>query len=416
MGFEMKKNLLKEIKRNFIKFFAQEQGTVAILTGLLFFIVIGFAALAIDSSFWYSDRRKLQFAADAGAVGGAIALRQTGKSTITTYATRDIQLNNPACTAGGSSCNIVAINNPPTTGLNVGNSQAVEVILSKPTTMFLAGFFLANTPTLQTRAVATAGTAAPNCFVTLGSAGLSLVGGSKINALGCSVYSDSTISGAGTSSITANTVNATGSISATLVPPTVSNPNAPALPDPYSNLQVPSYSGCTQTNYSGSPASIGPGVYCGGFSITGGTVNMSPGTYIINGGSVSFNGHPTINGTGVTFILTSSTGKNYPSINDAGGTTFNLSSPTTGPFAGILFFEDRNAPSPSIKLAGDTFSGIGGTMYFPSGNVTFTGNSVGTGNSCIQVVANSITLKGGATLTNPATCGGGTIKPVQLVE
>ena len=385
-----------KFKKLITKLFVQDRGGIAIVTGLLLIVCIGFAALAIDVGIWYDQKRKLQLAADAGAAGGVIALTETGKSSINTYATHDIVLN--GCTSDNN-CTIVAINNPPQSGPNAANQNAVEVILSKPTSLYLSGIFLSVAPTLHVRAVGTAGPPDNNCFLTLGTDGIRMVGTSNITAPNCSVYSNSGISGVGGSLITANKVSATGTITASVTAPGGTFPGSPILPDPFASLKVPSFSGCGTNNYSGTPTTISPGVYCGGFSVNGGTVTMNPGTYIINGGSFSLNGGATLNGNGVTLIFTSTTGS-YPDISIAGGNTLNLTAPTSGPFNGIAMFEDRNAPSPSITFAGGTNFLVDGAMYFPSGDIKFTGNSNTSGNSCLQLISSSITVKGNSAVTS----------------
>ena len=50
-----------------------------------------------------------------------------------------------------------------------------------------------------------------------------------------------------------------------------------------------------------------------------------------------------MNGTGVTIVLTGSSG-NYATVTIGNGASVTLSAPTSGATAGIVFFGDRNAP------------------------------------------------------------------------
>jgi uncharacterized membrane protein len=52
-----------------------QSGQIFVLTSLALVAIIGFAALAVDVGFLYSNRRRMQTAADAAAVAGATALR-----------------------------------------------------------------------------------------------------------------------------------------------------------------------------------------------------------------------------------------------------------------------------------------------------------------------------------------------------
>jgi Flp pilus assembly protein TadG len=404
----MKIDIFEKFKNKLGQLFCKEEGAVAILAGLVMVVLIGFAALAIDASFWYSQKRQLQFAADAGAAGGAIALKTTGKSTINTYATNDINLNN--CTSSNN-CTIVAINNPPTSGPATGNTNAVEVILSKPASTFLSHLFL-TTPTLHVRAVA-GNPPANNCIISLNTTGvgINVKGGGNVVSSNCGIASNSSASDSinvvGGGSISTNTVTTVGqtstsgggSINATSGITTGASPAS----DPYSNLQMPTFSGCTQNNYqlTGATATISPGVYCGGIKTTSSsTLTMNPGTYFIDQGNFDISAQTTLTGTGVTIIMTSSTGSGYGSVTINGGATVNMSAPTTGSMAGILFFGDRNSSGNNEKLDGGSGQTLSGAVYFPTNNVDYSGQAGTTGNPCLQFIASTITFTGGAALGN----------------
>jgi hypothetical protein len=95
---------------------------------------------------------------------------------------------------------------------------------------------------------------------------------------------------------------------------------------------------------------ISPGVYCGGLTIgnTNGTAfTMSPGVYIMAGGGLVFNTQAVVKGTGVTVYNTSSAGwgcassYSYKPVTISVQVAATLSAPTSGAFAGILFFGNR---------------------------------------------------------------------------
>jgi hypothetical protein len=184
--------------------------------------------------------------------------------------------------------------------------------------------------------------------------------------------------------------------------------------DPYADVSIPSYSGCNQTNFSLSggasktlSAGSGAYVFCNGLSLSGGaSLTLNPGIYVINQGSFNLSGGTTFNATGgVTIVLTSSTGSNYATANISGGATVNITAPTSGPTAGLAFFQDRNAPSSGT----DTFSGgasdkIIGAIYFPDQSVNYSGGTSTGGSQCTQLIAYTITFSGGATFNN--NCAG----------
>ena len=86
---------------------------------------------------------------------------------------------------------------------------------------------------------------------------------------------------------------------------------------------------------------------------------MSSGTYILLGGGLDVSNGAKLSGAGVTFYVTSDATHSYSPVNLAGGTTLQLSAPTTGPYAGILFYQNPAIASP----AASTFSN-GTTVTF----------------------------------------------------
>ncbi len=401
-------------------FFVKDKGGVAILTGLLLSALIGFAALAVDVGLWYNQQRQLQWAADAGAIGGGMILNTPQKGSVNSYVSHDVALN--GCT-GANNCTIVAINNPPTSGPNAGSAQSVEVILSMPAQLYLSGLFLSSPPTINARAVA-GHKAATNCLVSLSTSGIGLnvKGGAALNSPQCGVYVNSSSSSAikvpGNASITTTNVNVVGGVDTSgggIINGTVATGASPVT-DPYSGFTIPSYSGCTQSNYklTNSSATINPGVYCGGIKlVSSATLTMNPGVYILDRGDFDASAQSNITGNGVTIILTSSTGSGYGTVTMNGGLTANMSAPTTGSTAGILFYGDRASSGLNQKLTGGSSQVLSGVAYFPTGDVTYHGQTGTTGNPCFQIVASTITLTGGGNFGNNCTPENG---PLLLFE
>jgi hypothetical protein len=391
-------NKFKEI----CNFITQDKGAIAIMAGLLIVSVIGFSALTVDVGYWYNQKRQLQIAADAGAIGGALALEKNGAGNLTTYVTRDVGFNN--CTTTNS-CTIVAINNPPTSGSNTTNTSAVEVILSKPAATFLSGLFVTS-PTLQARAVA-GRKKLSNCFVSLATSGIGIdvKGGGLINSPNCGLASNSTdsksinVTGGGT--IITNAIQTAGNINqagGAIVQGTVTT-GAAAVSDPFRNLTLPTLGSC-QT-FSGNTMS--PGTYCSNITINSSTtVTMSPGIYILNNANLKVNAQGTLNGSGVTIIAT-----NGSSIDVAGQAITNLTPSTTGLFQGILAYGDRNFPGISNKFDGGATQGLTGVLYFPTSDVEYNGQSALGG--CLQIYALTITLTGGSNTNNSCNQSSSTI-------
>lgn len=145
---------------------------------------------------------------------------------------------------------------------------------------------------------------------------------------------------------------------------------------------------------------LSPGTYYGGISITGNAnVRFNPGTYILAGGGLTVTGNSTLTGTGVTFYNSSSSSYSYQPLNVTGNETANLSAPTSGPLAGMLFFQDRSIPSGSAAstLVGNSSSTFDGAVYFSTTGIRYTGNSSGSGYTFL--IADTISMTGNSSMT-----------------
>jgi hypothetical protein len=173
-----------------------------------------------------------------------------------------------------------------------------------------------------------------------------------------------------------------------------------SVADPYARLELPPYPGCTRTRYrldERKAETISPGIYCGGIEIAGGAkLSLDPGTYILDRGNFSVRGNGTVNGTGVTLVLTSRSGSNYGVIDIRAGSTIEITAPAGGASAGIpgiAIWADGDQPA-----AGDTFDGgsaqnINGAIYMPGRQVEYSGGSP-SATHCSQLIAREVTFTG----------------------
>ncbi|HEX5497823.1 MAG TPA: pilus assembly protein TadG-related protein, partial [Thermomicrobiales bacterium] len=117
---------------------------------------------------------------------------------------------------------------------------------------------------------------------------ISLGGSTSVSLSACALYSNSSaataISVGGSAMLAADMIAAVGGISASSSNVSLANgmyPHMGAVKDPYADLSVPSFSGCTQTNLKVKvDTTIDPGVYCNGItSNAGATLTLNPGIY-----------------------------------------------------------------------------------------------------------------------------------------
>jgi hypothetical protein len=132
---------------------------------------------------------------------------------------------------------------------------------------------------------------------------------------------------------------------------------------------------------------------------------MSPGVYFIDRGTFTVGGNVTLTGTGVTIVLTSSTGSNYATASIGNGANVTLSAPTTGATAGIVFFGDRLAPASNVQnFGGGATINVNGAVYFPSQEVDFQ-NGISNPSGCTQLIGGTIKFVGGSNFQNNCPTG-----------
>ena len=168
------------------------------------------------------------------------------------------------------------------------------------------------------------------------------------------------------------------------------------------------------------PANISPGVYCKGLAITNGAiVTMNPGVYIIDRGTFDRRRGRAIDREGVTIFLTPSTGKNLRRCRHRQWRPVNLTAPTSGATAGLVFFGDRDGPlnntTPIRRRRRDEHHG---SDLFSVAKVTFD-NGISNPSGCTQLIAGNIKFTGGARFQND--CANTGMSPIggsttQLVE
>lgn len=398
------------------------RGAVAPATALGLVAILGFAGLGVDVGYGYLQRRSAQHAADSAAFSGAVALTQ---------GTTDAAAQARAVAARyGFEPAKVTVNLPPLSGPNAGQAGAVEVLVERPGRRFFSALFRQGGSVIRARAVGRTGRPGDGCVVALhasASASALYTGSADVRLNGCSLYANSTSSSAltlkGGADLMAKSVELVGgydqSNNSNIVTTEGVHTQQAPVRDPYEHLKVPPYTpGCGATgSLSGSykPRADGtPLVLCDP-QITGGTVTFAPGVYVVEGDFKVTGG--TITGPGVTFVLTDRAGR-YGTADISGNPTIDLSAPTTGDFAGAVFFQDRAAPADENVINGTANVKIEGALYFPTQKLSFLGNASGA-STCLQLVASEVEFTGNATLGLDCT-GKGVIpaggRRVALVE
>ena len=392
----------------------RESGFVLVTTALGIIVLLGFLGLAVDVGFLQYQKRRIQSAADAAAIGAALQLSKNATNTTAKAEGKYDSAKNGF--TDGSNGVTVTINIPPLSGNYTSSSSAVEAIVQQNNATYFMQLFNINLVGVAARSVAMPGNS-PNCIYVLdpsaSDAFLASGGSTTVNA-SCGINVNSTnakgLEGTGGACIDATTVNLVASSDSGAQLPTCAGFPSPnlgqkAVADPLSYLTAPIIpASCDYTNYTAANGStLNPGNYCGGITVSGGaTVHLNKGLYILNGGGLQVSGGSSLisNVGGVTFDNTYSAGYSYKAIAISGGSSTNLQAPTTasgGDLPGILFFDRSGAYGDQETISGASGANFTGAMYFLNSQVVYSGGSSGSGQWSI-IVADRVNFSGGSSI------------------
>jgi hypothetical protein len=115
-----------------------------------------------------------------------------------------------------------------------------------------------------------------------------------------------------------------------------------------------------------------PGTYDGGIEITGeGPVTLLPGLYYMNGGGFTVSGEGSVTGTNV--LIVNAPDSHEDTINISGEGEVNLTALSTGPYQGVVMFQDPSSDNP-VHFTGEGAVTLTGLVYVPEALVSITGN------------------------------------------
>jgi Putative Flp pilus-assembly TadE/G-like len=393
-----------------------EAGQTLVFVAFGMIIIGAILGLAIDMGYMRFLKRRIQTAADSAAIAGAAEI-EYGDFQAAAWA--DSASNG---FTNGSSGVTVTVNNPPQSGPNQGNPNYVEVLISKTQPTFFIRIVPggATNSTVEARAVAQLGNAKGCIYTLLPSPGSITIGtagrhggGAILNAPNCAIIDNGDlISLGGRDSITASAIGVAGTVQGSTFTPTPQQGIVQAT-DPLAYLSAPAAPICngasTQTITTDSV--VNPGactIVVGGLNCTASpNVVFNSGTYggvtICGGSNVVFNsgvyaftkspglsigGTGSVTGIGVTFYNTNNT-----SISITNTGTVTLTGHSGGPYAGVLFYQDRNDFSPAT-LDGGSNPSFEGALYFPSATLRIDDIGLPASNTYTIVVAGSLDIRG----------------------
>jgi Flp pilus assembly protein TadG len=348
-----------------------QRGFVTIWVVLTLAVVLLLVGLAIDTSHAYTVGRELQNAADSAALAGAAQINN-GTSLAQAAAVSAASDNKAAGNAVGvSSANDIvfgAYNSATgsfTAGLTPYNAVQVTTRMTSggtnnPMPLSFGRLVGLSTANITRVAVAYLDTTQGSGVVVLNNSGstttpytqtssstvsVSASGGSTggvwVNSCGgsggnCSVTNSSCCSGTHLHCCGGCTRDDTSTVPSKCVTSCqpVSDPCAANLsaPSSYGTDQGQIYVGASQQNSSYTCSSNGGYFSQGIYVQNGGTLNLSPGTYIVGSNGVNVDNGCTLNAPNCTFVLTCGSGTQCGCLKLSGGCNCNLTPPTTGTY------------------------------------------------------------------------------------
>jgi Flp pilus assembly protein TadG len=434
-----------------------ERGNVLVLTALSLTVLMGVIALAIDVGMLYRAKRLVQRAADSGAL---LAAAQIGSdSSGQTAANLGATQNGFTIGTNPGTVSVTANTQTPTSTTGYVKVKVTEhtptifmpILGSSFRTIDVSGVAAA-TYTLSTNnacmlGLSQTGVQVPNAsgVETDGSTSMvwntkvmsdvSVQGSSKIIAPNCGVQACGPASEVAGSGKTAAAIYAWGSANITAKTNT-----APSYGTDNSGSKVastPILKGCAgdplassvptkptagtcidpswmvNHNAGGAAETISPGTYCNFNTSNVSTLTMQPGLYIMKN-TFSTNSGSTITGTGVTIFLANgviANSGNYTYVAGGStpygvgnGTTMNITAPTSSANGGVpgvaIWDGNTSASTPdTFTFGGGASSSFTGAIYAPNSNLML-GNGSGTSTMSSNIIANTITVVGGSTITN----------------
>lgn len=418
-------NQINRILSRLGKALRSERGAVAVHIGVIAIALVGFSALGIEVGYLLLKHRQMQSAADGAAMSAATAL---GYGYPTDFRMEGKAVAGASGFTDGVDGTTVTVNSPPASGPYAGNAEAVEVLISQPQTLNLIQVYRAGLFDVGARAVALAQPGFRYCILALdpsASAAVYVQNNAVVTNPDCGVAVDSASSSAlslrnnaaingpvhvhGDWALSNNAhLNGTPNLN-----------NAPVLGDPYADVTLeplPACTGQSGTVVNNVTVTLNPGKFCSGFDFSNNvTVNLQPGTYYIDS-KFEMTNNVTLNGTGgVTLVITGDYALDW-----GNNLHVNLVAPTSGNYAGIALFGNRDAPS-SIEhvFNNNSYLDVQGVIYFPNQILRFLNNGITGTSQCTQIIARIIRIYNNANLDN--NCAGTGVRPIgsglsELVE
>jgi hypothetical protein len=375
-----------------------EKGQALIVLALAAIVLFGFAALAIDGSRVFSDRRHAQNAADTSALAAALAkIREQSFVSAATARAASNGYDNDGTT------NVVEIYNPPADGIYAANSEYIQVKITSHVNTTFARVIGRSEVVNHVEAVARAvpgykdSMFGGSSIVGLDPAGCKAVffnGNANMTLTGSGIYVNSNCKpnafynqSSSPGILTTPCIQTVGDYEYTSGKvintqpgcPRSSVPPVPAPPLPTIDC------GTDQATVQADGKTLSRGNWQGAFPPAGVTYLQS-GIYCVRGGSFQVNGGDTLIGHDVVIYMIDGF------VKWNGGATIELDAPDRGPYAGLLIYLPPTN-SNVVVVNGNGDSRFVGTIMAPASEITIQGGGGASGLQC-QFIGFRVNLSG----------------------
>ncbi len=391
-------------RRYFTSYWMANSGSTAVAFALAVPAALAVIGVASDYATMTFKRAELQAAADAGALAAVkeMSLSQAGSRT--------------AEEAARSYANAQLVDRKESVEIEVEiNKKAgrASITISESWSPFFSEFVGAGMTPVVASASASITGSANVCILTLdpsSSKVFELDSGAFVTAPDCGLYSNS-VSETGmqfdsSTEVKANLVCSAGGVqhSSGHVDPEPTT-DCPQISDPLAGRLEPKSGACVSVKM---PilvdTTLQPGTYCDGIHVTKkSNVTFMPGEYIVEGKGFLITGQGAAIGHDVGFYL-----KGPDSVlNFTGNSVVEFSGRSEGDMAGLLFFEDRNAPlGREHRIATLLTRELTGTLYLSRGNLRIDPKAkVGEKSAYTAIIVNQLELRDGPELILNADYG-----------
>ncbi|WGS23850.1 MULTISPECIES: pilus assembly protein TadG-related protein [unclassified Bradyrhizobium] len=390
------------------------RGSAAFATVVALVPLIGFVALGAEAGSWYVVKQHAQNAADSAAMAGALAI-----------ANSDSQPN--FGTMNGFSSNVTLTQGTYSTssGFSSGGTSpnAVQAVVTQcqPQSLSLVVYTgtcngTSKNVTITAQAVASVGQPKKlPCALALSGPVTFQDAAVQVNAPNCGIASNGTPIGINFSvapkTLNVGSLSTAGGCSGSLCGSVVTY--APPVTDPFSalttavdNLTLPACGGATLQSYGTGQCANDKQ------TINSATQITVSGIYFFSGGlSLGGTGSlTTASGVTATIIILPVSG-NKASLKMAGGSSFNITAPTTAPSASAIPSQLSSVaslltdmalfdPEKSPQITGNGTMMGSGVFYLPNAALNYQGTSTSASSTCTEVIAASIQFSGTPSFDN----------------